>query len=231
MANNAEAVCVACRAPIPEGASKCATCGTIQNASRFLSIGQTGLALIIALVSVIGVVGERLYNLAAGEYSDIRMAVVESDQQGVTMLASNTGNRAGVLTGAQVEVVGSWGNAIIDLDVVGQAVFVEPGDDLLVKFESEQRKTLPLILDEYLEELDDQLEGTPISREDSQVFDCLIAVEHILYEDTQDLEPMNGSAVYVPSATGSTERSYLTRSLDCTELGLARIAAYLSVSE
>jgi hypothetical protein len=220
MATNTKTVCVACRHLIPEGASKCAKCDTLQSPWRFLSIGQNGLALVIALVSVIGVVGERLYNLAAGDYSDIRMAVVESDELGVTMLASNSGNRAGVLSGAQIEVVGSWGNALFDLDVAGKAVFVEPGKDLLVEFKPLRPESLSVLLDEYLEEV-------PVSNKKAQVYDCLITVEHILYEDTQDLEPMNASSVDVPGAKGSPERSFLTRSLVCSELGLGRVAASL----
>lgn len=214
-------LCVACKLPVPEGASKCVKCGSFQNAWRFLPFGQTSLALVIALASVMGLVGERLYILVAGDYSDIRIATVASSQLGVTMLASNSGTRAGVISSAELELVGSWGNAIFDMDVTKRAAFIEPGEDILVEFTLTDKRPLPELLNGYLDTIS-------ASKKDAEVYDCVIIVKHILYEDTQDLAPMNRSYVSVPGAKTSPRSSFLTRSLFCWELGLQMTGLSLS---
>ncbi len=215
MGANSKSVCVACRHQIPDGASKCSTCGTLQSTWRHLSIGQSTLALIVALVSVIGLAGEHLYSLVSGDYSDIRMAVVESNRFEVTMLASNSGNRAGIIYGGELEVVGNWGNAIIGLDVEGGAIFVEPGKDVLVKFKSSLSESSDSPVP-FSVPLEDHLKELQVSIESAVISDCLISIEHILYEHTEHLEPMKeGGAVYDPSAKGAPKKSYLTRTFNC----------------
>lgn len=160
-------VCIACKHPIPDGASKCSKCGSMQNAWRFLPFGQNSLALVIALVSVVGLVGERLYDLLKGEYTDIQMAPVATSPIGVTILASNSGTRAGVLSGAELEVVGSWGNAIFKMGASDSATFVEPGDDTLVEFVLSDQRSLPELLSAYLESI-------AVPEESAEAYDCLV---------------------------------------------------------
>lgn len=213
MSTEPEPVCIACKHPIPEGASKCSKCGSMQNAWRFLPFGQNSLALIIALASVAGLVGERLYELVAGEYTDIRMAPVASSPLGVTILVSNSGTRAGVVSGAELEVVGSWGNAILDMNASMNAIFVEPGDDILVDFLFSDRRPVPELLSAYIESID-------VPEENAEAYDCLISVEHVLYENTRELAPMTSSNVDVLGAKASPQMSFMTRSISCWELGL-----------
>ncbi len=216
--------CVACKHPIPDGASKCAKCGTMQNVWRFLPFGQNSLALVIALTSVIGLVGDRLYDRVAGEYSNIRMAPVASSQLGVTVLASNTGTRAGVLSGAELEVVGSWGNAIFDMNISGGATFVEAGDDVLVEFVLSDLRPLKELLDAYLDSIS-------LPKENAEAYDCLISVEHVLYEDTLKLSPMASPNFEAPGAKASPETSFITRSLSCWDLGLPIRGVLLSPAD
>ena len=222
MTIDSKSVCVACKHSIPDGASKCAKCGIFQNAWRFLPFGQNSLALFIALASVIGLVGDQLYDLVAGEYTDIRMATVASNSLSVTMLASNSGTRAGVLSGAKLEIIGSWGNTIFDMSVADKAVFVEPGEDILVELSLTTQRSLSELL--YV-----HFDNSSISKEDIEIYDCLIHVEHILYEDTLNLVPMNTSHVKVSGGRGSPRSSFLTRSLFCWELGLPEQGLSLSL--
>jgi len=181
---NSESICIACKHQIPNGASKCSTCGEFQSPWRFLSIGQNTLALIIALVSVVGLAAERITGLVFGDHSDVRMAVVESDTYEVTLLASNSGNRAGVINGGELEVVGNWGNAIIDLDVEGGAIFVEPGKDVLVKFKPSVSKgsNAPV---PFSAPFESHLKEIEVPVKTVEIYDCLISIEHIRYEDTK----------------------------------------------
>ena len=91
--------CLVCASKIPANALKCTECGTYQNWRRHLDFGNTFLALIIALLSVISLSSEKLSTLVSEIWNQKQQfeplaQVVKIDEHLVTLLISNQGTRS-----------------------------------------------------------------------------------------------------------------------------------------
>jgi len=91
----ASKTCVACASEIPGPAKKCVHCGGYQNWRRYVDFGNTSLALLIALLTVIGSLSDKLLLLYTEFFSANNPSVVKSirflDDKRLTIIFSNIG--------------------------------------------------------------------------------------------------------------------------------------------
>ena len=93
--------CIACKQTINDGATKCVHCDTIQNWRRYLVLSQSVLALLLALIAILTVVGPQLYDFVMTK-ANIRLDLL-SDGPAEFTISNGKNNNAGnfVLHGVQ----------------------------------------------------------------------------------------------------------------------------------
>jgi hypothetical protein len=94
--------CPVCREPIRKGAKKCIHCTPTIDWHRWLAISQTTLALLVALVSVVGATALRLSELLTRDYSDLGLNYRQVYRNGLEVEAWNQGNRNAQLMAAKL---------------------------------------------------------------------------------------------------------------------------------
>lgn len=88
--------CVMCKKPLEPGAKKCTECDSFQNPfRRWLQASNTVLALLVALVSVTGVMAKPIREALARHDSDIQAAFFWSEPDKLALFVSNRGTRRG----------------------------------------------------------------------------------------------------------------------------------------
>lgn len=114
--------CSECRQHIPVGARICPTCGSYQDWRRFLSIGQTPLALLVALFSVATTLATIIPPLLTSSGSDLKL-LFESNTNAsdVSFVVRNFGRSGGVVRLRELKV--SFGP---DLDQSNDKGTLEP---------------------------------------------------------------------------------------------------------
>lgn len=89
-----EKECSTCSSPIPITANKCIHCGSFQNWRKYLDFGNTSIALVLALITVIGVLSEKFINLYQEIFSkdiSVIQTISRIDLEEVSVLFTNTG--------------------------------------------------------------------------------------------------------------------------------------------
>jgi hypothetical protein len=94
--------CPVCREPIRKGAKKCIHCTSTIDWHRWLGISQTTLALLVALVSVVGATAPRLSELLTRDYSDLSLNYRQVYRNGLEVEAWNQGNKSAQLMAAKL---------------------------------------------------------------------------------------------------------------------------------
>ncbi|MCX7306874.1 MAG: hypothetical protein NTZ72_02550 [Afipia sp.] len=89
--------CVACASKIPASAIKCVKCGSYQNYRRYFEFGNTTIALLIALISVVSLAHKNISDLYRSLFVDpfepIVVASVSSiERKKVSILFQNNGS-------------------------------------------------------------------------------------------------------------------------------------------
>ena len=89
--------CVACASKIPASAIKCVKCGSYQNYRRYFEFGNTTIALLIALISVVSLAHKNISDLYRSLFVDpfepIVVASVSSiERKKVSILFQNNQN-------------------------------------------------------------------------------------------------------------------------------------------
>jgi hypothetical protein len=92
--------CSTCREPIMLGATKCIHCGTPQNWQRYLSMSSTVLALLVALVGVLGAVIPVLVSLYEHNRSEVALGLIRVSGNEIALSVSNAGGRPGIVIAA-----------------------------------------------------------------------------------------------------------------------------------
>ena len=96
--------CRVCLNEIYEGAKKCTECESFQNWRRHLVLGTTTLTLVIALLSVLGSVAPKISRIfdPPADQVEIQVVAVSAARGEVRLVASNAGERAGVIHSARI---------------------------------------------------------------------------------------------------------------------------------
>ena len=94
--------CAACGEEISSAAVKCARCGSYQNWRRYVDISNTTISLLIALISVIGLVAPVLQRISTGT-----QAILDEELQGIFggsayIFVTNSGTAPGSVQGLRL---------------------------------------------------------------------------------------------------------------------------------
>jgi hypothetical protein len=94
--------CRVCREPIKQGARKCVHCNSMLDWHGWLGISETALALLVALVSVIGATAPRLVEFLRPKSSDTRLTIRQVYGQYLELVAWNHGSRSSQVLSASI---------------------------------------------------------------------------------------------------------------------------------
>lgn len=96
--STASRACRVCALQIPQAASKCTHCSSWQDWRRHLSFGNTFLALIIALFSVISLGTPLLLNAMRGASSEILVnGLFPAEKGSLILVVTNTGTKPAII--------------------------------------------------------------------------------------------------------------------------------------
>lgn len=104
---DAPPLCIECRHVIPEKALKCKECNSFQDWRRFLILSGTTLSLIVALLSVSGIVVPLLIDTLSEKKAVLTSKVVSIGDMNITILVANSGTIDGYVNSVLVQVDGS----------------------------------------------------------------------------------------------------------------------------
>lgn len=131
-------LCKFCRKRISAKSVFCVNCQHFQNWRGGLAVSSTVLALLVALVSVLGTTIPAVKAALTPKNSDLRFSIQTVGQQGLSAFISNAGIRPGtVQPGVHLRITESNGNirnAMLTGFVRDQEV-VKPGASLLRRYE------------------------------------------------------------------------------------------------
>lgn len=96
--------CIACGFLIPATATLCKECKSHQNWQRHLQVGQTSLALLVALFAVAGTGLGAIYGLIFGPNSELAVTTATAVEDGLTITVANRGERPGVFDIASIQM-------------------------------------------------------------------------------------------------------------------------------
>jgi hypothetical protein len=126
--------CAVCREPVRNGAKKCIHCSSVLDWHRWLGVSETTLALLVALVSVIGATAPRVLELFTPDRSRLTLTYRQVHQNFVELEAWNQGNKNAQLLSAKLSATTrdkkQWDT---DLDINGSPA-VGAGQQILFGF-------------------------------------------------------------------------------------------------
>jgi hypothetical protein len=123
-------LCPDCRQPVQPGIRICPNCKAFQDWRRYVAIGQTNLALLVALFSVLTTLVTVTFPLLQPRGADIKFLLESMSADTLTILARNDGRSGGVVqldsvniaeTGNQPELRALWFSPIHTGSYVGVA--------------------------------------------------------------------------------------------------------------
>jgi RNA polymerase subunit RPABC4/transcription elongation factor Spt4 len=132
--------CPDCKHIVPRGVRICPNCKSFQDWRRYVTLGHTNLALIVALISVATTLVTVVVPLIRQKDAEIKVIFVKSTGNSLTFLARNEGQTGGVLratffgihsnhTEPDGSSIGFWHGTTISTH---EAVFLEPLKEQLI---------------------------------------------------------------------------------------------------
>ncbi len=126
-------ICAICKKPMPKGALKCTVCDEYQFVlSRWMArFNLTGLLAVLPLLTLIyAFITERW----EGQYSLISLGGLACASDGITVFATNSGNRQGLIESVEFEATETARGKLTLAADPAQRVF-DAGDARLLKFD------------------------------------------------------------------------------------------------
>jgi hypothetical protein len=113
--------CPICRELIKRGARKCIHCDSALDWRRWLGVSETTLALLVALVTVIGATAPRIAELFTPKSSDLRLSVRQVNAQNLEMIGWNQGHMTSQVQSARISATTKSGKVLeaIPLQILG----------------------------------------------------------------------------------------------------------------
>ena len=96
--------CVICKSELIAGARKCIECGSFQHGVRRFLAGLD-IGSLVALVPVVALVVAFLQDRVVVHRSEVHVSALQCETDGIKLLASNLGDRPGVMRDARVRLV------------------------------------------------------------------------------------------------------------------------------
>jgi predicted nucleic acid-binding Zn ribbon protein len=133
--------CPVCAEPINSKAWKCIHCQSeLGRWRRRLSLSSTVLALIVALVSVLGTTTPPIIEAMKPKKS-IAYILQDVTAGGITIVASNVGTRQGIVTTASLSMLDMY----VSLKMPTSHLILKPGDTAVVNFTQSDAVFVPKI--------------------------------------------------------------------------------------
>ena len=138
--------CVMCADSIPIAAKVCKHCEAYQDWRKWLSTSQATLALVVALVSVLGSAGPAMINAVRGENSQLTATYQSLVQGRALVIVVNTGSRPGSVANAELHITSdnqSIGESSIRVPLVASKAvdhLVPEGKSVALMFAPEEPK-------------------------------------------------------------------------------------------
>lgn len=104
--------CRVCREPIRQGAKKCIHCDSMLDWRGWLGISETALALLVALVSVVGATGPRIVELFTPKASKLKVNIRQVFSNNLELAAVNDGHKNSQLVSARISAKTEDGHAL-----------------------------------------------------------------------------------------------------------------------
>ena len=101
---NSSSPCRVCREQIKNDANKCIHCGSFQDWRRYVNFSNTVLALLVALASVMSWGIPTIKEAFKEDKSEIVFGLQNVSNEGIIMLVSNIGTKAGGLSDASLDI-------------------------------------------------------------------------------------------------------------------------------
>lgn len=174
----AEIRCFFCKEEIRGDAIKCKHCGQYQKTwKRYVDSPSIVLSLLVALLSVAGVVAPILKRTLVKEKAELKLAVVKGDCQEIDILISNLGKRSAVITDVAIDHKTSSGlkSWILYPKILGRVV--EPNKSYKVESYVRGNVLIPRAIEPIIAE--------HVSRK----FDvCSLSITVIQHDGTQEIQ-------------------------------------------
>ena len=124
------ALCKQCKTAIPIGAKICSTCNSYQDWRSFIPFSNTALALVTALISVIGITGPVLYKAVHTPRSEASITMPSVDGTTLRVVVINRGDAPASLGRVWVDSEYLAGATKVRLRNDSDAI-IQPGSKLL----------------------------------------------------------------------------------------------------
>jgi len=98
-------LCRSCRESIAVSALRCRHCGEFQNWKSYLGLGNSVLALLIALISVFTLAVKVVVDVSSEEQSRLISVLQVANTEGIVVYAENIGERPLVITRADLYLI------------------------------------------------------------------------------------------------------------------------------
>jgi RNA polymerase subunit RPABC4/transcription elongation factor Spt4 len=131
--------CVSCGGYIPKRARICPKCNSVQAFRGLVNVSQVTLSLLIALLSVIGIVGPALKGYLTPNRSRTSLELIELDDElRLRLLASNSGNRPSYLRSITIEFKEfPKANQVLLIDGDANNRLLKPGEQQLLLLQTD----------------------------------------------------------------------------------------------
>lgn len=132
---DATAECTTCREPIHAKAKKCKVCDSYQDWRSYLNMSASVLALVVALVSVLSFAAPVAAKLMAKDHSEVSVALHSINGSKAVFTASNSGNKAGTIAAALLEMKAQGTESSMTLPPIAEPPIVQAGETRQVTVE------------------------------------------------------------------------------------------------
>ncbi len=140
-------LCLTCAEPIRKAALKCRFCGSYQDWRGRLAMSSTILALLVALVTVIGSTAPVVVGLFRAKTAAFRFSPPDFSQGAVTVTASNVGSLPARLSSAAIMIPQKRGAQpyifLLEADGTAADQTVGPGDAKILTFKFDIKRYDP----------------------------------------------------------------------------------------
>ena len=109
--------CRVCQEPIRKGAKKCIHCSSMLDWHGWLGVSETTLALLVALVSVIGASAPRIAEVFTRHHSELSLNIRQVLQRYLELAGSNQGDKNSLFLSARITAKTSEGKSLGPLEL------------------------------------------------------------------------------------------------------------------
>jgi hypothetical protein len=139
--------CKVCREPVRQGAKKCIHCDSMLDWRGWLGISETALALLVALVSVVGATAPRIVELFTPQFSNLKVNVRQVFSNNIELAAVNEGHKSSELVSASISARTEDGRVLEPIPLQVAGILMVPAEQGTLVGLAIQPVAIPTFLD------------------------------------------------------------------------------------